>query len=156
MTSPLAIVVLALFSPQARSHESPLRGLAKLDLVIENFDSEAINCGITKEGIRRAIMNVASDAKFQISDVTETYMYVATSTLFFKSVDACATTLTMQVIHLQDVVLDFSGREATAAIELWSHIVSFSDKRANHGQQYLQAIEVLTKRFITDWNLANK
>ena len=154
----LAAVCLVLFSLQteAQTIRAGLRGLASFSLVIEELDRDASACGLTKEGIERAVMYPASSAKFQIEPLLPNYLYVVVSTMFLERYDECVSVISLRVRANQKVTLAFSGQETVAPIELWTRSGILASGRGLHAQRSSQTIEDLTKAFVTDWNLANK
>src|SRR5262249_33555826 len=51
---------------------------------------------------------------------------------------------------------DFSGRNVSEPIELWSLGAIVSSSLSNHRRRVAEWIEELAKKFVTDWNLDNQ
>jgi hypothetical protein len=143
---------------EAQTPDNLLRGLSQIHLTIENLDDNDTACGLTKALIRNAVLYPASFTKFQITDArtSPVGLYVNVVSLFFKSDYLCVTHITMQAYSNQTLTLDFSHREAFAAVELWNKGSIVSTDRAEHAHHVTQSIDELVRQFITDWNFDNK
>src|SRR5262249_48339096 len=104
---------------QAQTRNNLLRGLSKINLVIENLDADSKECGLTEQGIRAAVMYPLSSARVEVAPTALTSLYVNVNTLYFSSLDSCVSSIEVRVHVYQAVTLDFSGEEKPAEVKLW-------------------------------------
>jgi len=158
----LILIVAYLVAADATSaldNHHLLRGIKSLSLGVVGLDRAAQSCGINQSVIRDAIMYPASSAKFQITDEQKgPTFYVRVLTIVQQVPIQCITSVEIQIYVPQKIILEYTGEPwaQDAVIELWEDntvLVSIADL---HPQQLKLAIENMTKRFVTDWNFANK
>ena len=63
-----ALVMSLSLQAEAQTRQHALRGLAKIEILIEDLDSNSLECGLTKDVIRNAVLYPTSSAKFQVVD----------------------------------------------------------------------------------------
>jgi hypothetical protein len=130
----------------AQTQGQPVRGVSQFTIKLDELDSNSVRCGLTEDGIRKAILYPASSARFQMSDSAITDFSVSLSTLYFERADACVTDILVVVRSYQTGTLK----------AVWTRSIHLSGARSGYQQRSLQAIEDLTRDFVIDWNLANK
>jgi hypothetical protein len=175
------VLMLAAERCGAQTFGHVLGGLSNIELLIEKLDKDAASCGISEEAIREAFMYPVSGSKFQISSpnrfvapvesanptsshivkelanrLVPPRVYVEVTTLRLTPDNTCFSHVSMSVEHDQQVELDFSGRSSVVTIELWHQGMVEVSSVNRHAQVIKQAVEHLTKSFITDWNFDNK
>jgi hypothetical protein len=143
-------------SAQAQTQGAQFRGVSQFKIVVHKLDSGSVQCGLTEDDIRKAILYPASSANFQITDSAITGFFVSLTTLYFERFDMCVTHMSAEVRSYQTVTLQASGGQILSAISLWTRISMIYSAKDKHRQKSLQEIEDLTKLFVTDWNLDNK
>jgi S1-C subfamily serine protease len=132
-----------------------LRGVSKVQLVIENLAERDKECGLTEQAIRAAVMYPLSSTKIEVGS-SHVALYVAANSLSFRAASLCVTHYSVQVFTAQSVTLEFSGHDNFAQIELWNSGSILSSDRSDHARRVTGSIEQRVKAFITDWNLDNK
>jgi hypothetical protein len=141
-----AILLSVSLGAHAQTQSQPVRGLSQLKIKIDELDSNSVRCGLTEDGIGKAILYPASSARFQMSDSAVTDFSVSLSTLYFERADACVT----------DIVVVVRSYQTGTLKAVWTRSIHLSGARAGYQQRSLQAIEDLTRDLVTDWNSANK
>jgi S1-C subfamily serine protease len=172
----LVIFAAILLSNQghAQTRNHLLSGLSKIKLVIEQLDSDAKVCGLSKQAIRAAVMYPFSSATIDVvadgffhrafqphldeSDavLSDAVLYVNINTLYLKADQACFSSLHIEAYTIQKVTLEFSGDEKLAQVLLWESGAVASSSPSQHAGQMTSSVEEKVKKFITDWNLDNK
>jgi hypothetical protein len=140
----------------AQVFDPVLRGLTKLNLVIEQLNEDSQFCGITKPLIEKAFMYPASAAKFQmVSDAQVPFALIVVNTLQ-SPLRRCISSIRFQVRAIAMVRLDYA-----VALQVPGRVLIGDDgwlglsERDEHAHQVSQTIEDMTKRFVADWNLSN-
>jgi KTSC domain len=141
---------------EAQAFDHALRGLAKIEILVEDLDSNSMECGLTKDGVRNAVLYPTSSAKFQVTDSAPVMLYVNALSHFFEPQQLCVTNVEMQAYSNEVVTLDFSGRKVFSAIQLWRKGYLASSNQSEHARLVAEAIDNLAKEFVTAWNLDNK
>ena len=154
----LACVVVPVLSTSAdaQTNNNRLRGLSKIQLVIEELDPTSSVCGVTESEIQTSVKYPISVTKLQFVGDGAENLYVNVSTLYFASDSYCVSNVDVEVYSYQQIYLKFSGRATGATVRLWHHGAMISSNKSQHSQQLKQEIEDMIKQFITDWNLGNK
>jgi hypothetical protein len=155
-----------LFSDQAQSQTTSnrLSGVKEISFLIERDDDDANECRITEDLIRDAFMYPLSGGRFAVKErpvLDVPYMYISIPTMFFKQRQHCVWHILMQLGVPQGVTLTASGRTVFAKVELWHERFMMSSALKDyagqdHARRVREAIEEMTKKFITDWDLDNK
>jgi hypothetical protein len=144
----------------ARAIRNALRGLTKIVIVVEQLDSNSIECGLTKDAIRDAVLYPVSAAKFHVvnddNDPLTPTLYVNTISLLFRPEELCVTHVALQAYAIQVVTLEFSGEQVLSEINLWDDGGICSTPRWGHARRVTETLERYAKRFVTNWNLDNK
>jgi hypothetical protein len=133
-----------------------LKGLDKIELVIQvpNKDSQA--CGITKALVRDSFMYPASSAKFKlVVNHADARFHIDVIGLHTKS-GMCVSAINMQVNRNQEVKLDYQKIPSFGLVQIWGAGALFMSVVSQHPQIVREQIEEITKKFITEWNLANR
>jgi hypothetical protein len=156
----LMIGALAVSQPSvAQTLGNKLRGLSKIDLLIEDLPPEAKDCGVTEQAIRAAIMYPLSSSNLEVvkSPTEQASLYVHVAILYFNANHGCVSAVELSAYTFQEVTFDYSGRRTPAAqVTLWDAGAILSSDRAIHAQDVSAELDDQTKRFLTDWNLDNK
>jgi hypothetical protein len=148
--------ILIACQSQAQTRNNLLRGLSKVELVIEDLTDHDKVCGLTTQALRAAVMFRISSTKIEVGPISNVVFYVNALTSYLDSIDFCISNLDIEVYAYQTVTLDFSGEEKRAHVRLWTAGKTMGSQRVNHLQRISAAIEDETKKFITDWNLDNR
>jgi S1-C subfamily serine protease len=160
MLQMVMIVAAAMIVLPQQSHAQTLnkllRGLSKVQLVIEDLDSDSKGCGLSEEAVRASVMYPLSSTDIRVEPRVNVAFYVNISTLLIAADQRCTSSLRIRVYAYQTVTLNFSGDEKYAEVTLWNSTSIHSSGRAPHARQIADAIESRAKKFITDWNLDNK
>jgi len=143
--------------PPTRRVEIILRGLWRIELVIENLGQDSKACGITEDSVRAAFTYPASFSSLQIAkDPESPYAYINVNTIRPSGTQFCFSSVEMRIVAPQQIELEFSGRQALSEVVLW-RVGSILTSSANrHERQVTETIEGYAKKFISDWNLDNK
>ena len=146
----------------ANAHaDERLTGIKQMALRIERLDDDASKCGITEALLKQSVTHPLSSSRIEIvppaSDGVSVspYLYVNTNTVVVNN-SYCVTGLMMEVVVGQPVHLRASGREVLVRIILWSSGSMIQGAIKGHSRRIDSDVESRTKRFITQWNLANK
>jgi len=140
----------------AQTKENLLRGLAALELLIEEFNQHSADCGITENAIRASAMYPLSAAKIRVNPLSDVTLYVAIDSLYLREERICFSSIHMEAYIPQHVTLKFSDRETFAPVRLWQTRFLASSGQNRHPKRVSDIVEDLTKKFLTDWNLDNK
>jgi hypothetical protein len=142
----------------AQTNESvSLKGLTSIGLLVDDLDEAAQRCGITKSLISDAFTYIASFANFKITDKTGPKFLVRVNTIIQQQPTQCISDLSVQVVNAQRVTLDFDEKlNPIVWVELWKDNWLSVSVAHLHPQQIKTAVEGATKKFVTQWNLANK
>jgi hypothetical protein len=141
---------------EAQTHGNALRGLVKIQILIEDLNNSSLECGLTEALIRNAVLYPISAASIVVTEFAPVALYVNANSLFPGSEQICVTNIYMRAETMQNVILDYSGRTVFSNVELWSDgMILFTD-RAYHARHVAETVEDLAKKFVTDWNLDNK
>jgi S1-C subfamily serine protease len=141
---------------QAQTTNSLLRGLSKIEVIVEGLDKDDRVCGLTDQGVRAAAMFPLSSAKLEVVSSARASFYVNVNTLYLSPIESCVSTVQVRLYVYQNVTLDFSGDEKFVEVRLWSSGSIISSERTKHTRRISESIEDHTKKFITDWNLDNR
>jgi S1-C subfamily serine protease len=150
---PLAFIDIA----AAQTRDQVLRGLSRIELVIENLGQDSKACGITVDDIRAAFLYPVSSSSLHIVKKSASpYVYLNINTIRSGGTQVCFSSVKMQVLAHQEIELEFSGRQAFPDIVLWEVGGVFTSAIWAHEKQISEAVERFAKSFISDWNLDNK
>jgi len=149
---------------QAQTDDNRLRGINQFNLMIQALQASGEDwkeCQITVPLIRDAFMFPTSGARFVVNERLDIqdqkfrapFMYIDVGT---RSDQLCVSPIDMRLLVGQEVKLEASGRNILAPILLWTFRAMRSSAKDRHGQVVREAIDLGTKKFITDWNLDNK
>jgi hypothetical protein len=135
-----------------------LRGLSKIDLLVEELGSRAKDCGLTEAAVRAAIMYPLSAANIQVDPAvnSDATLYVNIGTIYLKADQTCFSSLRIEAYTIQKIALEFSGDEKWVEVRLWHSGGIASSHPSQHARQMTDYAEETVKKFITDWNLDNK
>ena len=149
--------LLALFtSSECWAQVTSLKGLKSIHLLVEELNEESQRCGITQPLIHDAFMFPASSSKMHISnDNTVPIFYVHVLTILQGHLGWCVSHLRVELYTNQWVKLDYTD-DAWVHMRLWQEEVLITSKIEDHGQLIRNNVENLTKKFLTEWNLANR
>jgi hypothetical protein len=140
---------------QAQTRQHLLRGLSKIELLVERLTHEE-ECGLTEEAIRAAAMYPLSSTKIALDHLADVTFYINILTAYLQEDQLCFSNLSIRAYTYQKVTLEFSGDDKAVVIDLWdSGDVAYSS-RNRHARQISEMIEDRVKKFVTDWNLDNK
>ena len=142
----------------AQTYDERLRGLTSLGFLVDGVDEASKNCGITESTVRDAFMYVAISANFKITttDSWGPQFVVRIITMIQNRPVQCISAVSIQVGN-QQVTLDYGD-----SLSPWVWVGLWRDEWLgvsiveNHSKQITTAIEDMTKKFVTAWNLANK
>ena len=137
------------------NYASPLKGLKSIHFVVD-LNGENQRCGITEPLIHDAFMFPASSSKIHISNDRGPMFHVLVATL--NQVGGCISNLKVEVSNYQPVKLEYTdGPPAWVVVRLWQEeLLIVSSKMKDHAQRIRTEVENLTKKFLTEWNLANR
>src|SRR5262245_36650372 len=113
----IVIAAVMLASPcGAQTEGSLLRGLTKVDVLIEQISQDAIKgCGLTGGGVSNAVMFPLSSTSIVITNDDPTKLYININTQHFPPpLRLCVSSLRVQVYTYQIVTLEFSKIERLA------------------------------------------
>src|SRR5437660_4686530 len=134
---------------------SPLRGITRFTLLIEDLSPDAARCQITEQLIRDSFLYPVSSSKIAVtgydafSDDPRMYIAVLTS-----ENRGCISKIDIQAYQQQSVTIKASNKTAFANVELWKAGGLISGRYDSHARQMREGIEGFAKQFITAWNLA--
>lgn len=155
---PLIAVCLFLsagFAHAETKNTGSLNGLTEVELIIENLDAEAQDCRITPQLIENAFMFPASSTALKIPKEASTAFYISIMTIHEKS-GRCSSLIQFRLYGFQLVKPLFSDLPRFAKVVFWDdYWMGFSNQN-EHKKTIRDAVEVVTKKFLTKWNLDNK
>ena len=169
------LIVLCLFLSAGMGHaqtqnNGSLTGLKQITFTMGSPDNApnkaALACGITPALIRDAAMYPLSATRLKILE--ETPSQQSASTLLDVPIfDLTSGTvrdtsgLCFSTIHLEVIIMQWS-QASFASVPRWHHVVLWENgwfgysATPQHAKQIRDEIEVLTKKFVTEWNSDNK
>jgi hypothetical protein len=127
-----------------------------MSILIEDLSLYSNECGLTKEGIRNAIMFPLSSTGIKVGVDEPAVFYVNIGTLYFSSPRGCVSSIRVEVRTYQYVTLKFSIENKFVKIDLWGGDAIFSTDRDGHARNVSDKLDELTKKFVTDWNYDNE
>jgi hypothetical protein len=136
-----------------------LRGLMSVRLIVPELDEDAKSCGLSQELVRDAVMFPASSSKLEFLDATGdgAVFEVVITTMVQERPVQCITNLAINVWIVERVKFDYAPDAIRyAAVTMWFSGAICVSVATKHPQMLRTAIENKTKKFLTDWNLANK
>jgi hypothetical protein len=153
----ITYLLMLSFQCEAQTLNHALRGLAKINVLVEDLDDEDIKCGLTNDLIRDAVLYPTNSAKIRVTNehVSE-WLYVNTLSFFSEAAQYCVTTVVMEARSLEEEMLTFSRRKVHSEIVLWRDGRLASSNRSGHARLVAEGIEQLAKKFVTDWRVDNK
>jgi hypothetical protein len=132
----LTVLMLAPATP-IEAELSDLRGLEKIELAVDKLSADAEACGITEAAVRAAAMSRFGSSRLSVVEDHLSPVFMV-SIMTVRASDAlCASALTVEITFL------------------WNKTVVLTGPADQHGREVAQAVEDLTKTFLTDWKLAN-
>ncbi len=97
------LITLLPLPSEAQTDGNLLRGLTKMNFVIEKLSDNSTTCGVTENLVRNAVRYPASSAKFQLVDPADpsvdAVLYIKVSTLFFRTGDLRASVVALKPRH---------------------------------------------------------
>jgi hypothetical protein len=153
----ITCLLMLSFQCEAQTIGHALRGLAKINVLVEDLGDEDIKCGLTEDLIRDAVLYPTSSAKIQVAnELVSESLYVNTLSFFSEAAQFCVTTIVMEARSFEEEMLTSSRRKVRSEIVLWRDGRLASSNRSGHARLVAEGIEQLAKKFVTDWNLDNK
>jgi hypothetical protein len=155
---PIILAALISISHQAyaQTPSNTLRGVSKIQILIEDMNQADSKCGLTREAIQAVVMYPLSSTKIQIDVLAPVTLYLNISTLYSDQDQLCFSNVQIDANSMQRVKFDFSGAVNFAKVNLWyTGSVLYTDK-SGHARHVSDIIEGSIKKFVTDWNLDNR
>jgi hypothetical protein len=153
----ITYLLMLSFQCEAQTLNHALRGLAEINVLVEDLDDEDIKCGLTKDLIRDAVLYPTSSAKIRVTnELVSEWLYVNTLSFFSEAAQYCVTTVVMEARSFEEEMLTFSRRKVHSEIVLWRDGRLASSNRSGHARLVAEGIEQLAKKFVTDWHVDNK
>jgi hypothetical protein len=136
-----------------------LKGITQLGFLVEGLDQDTQRCGITRELIRDAIAYTISSSKLKFSDDDKKrpLIRVGVAALIQRQPVQCFSALSFDVVHAQDVQLDYAD-EPPRYIVMWLWHDTWLEVASpeRHSGQVRGAVENATKKLVAAWYLANQ
>jgi hypothetical protein len=122
-----------------------LRGLQRIEIVVEDVNANAAQCGITRERLDASLRSIVGQSRILLVDaLPDATLYLNVSVL-----SDCTARTTMEVFT--GVTIDKTGQRTVATI--WND--GILGRGPDPPGQVDSMIENLTKALVNDWNLAN-
>lgn len=154
--STLAAALLALVAAApmagAQTIDHSLRGVTKLDVLIEQLDSDSDACGITESGLERAVAKGARGAGFTLDGYDYT-LYVRVNTLPRNG--DCFSSVDMEAYYYGEVVMPNFPQGNNAEIVLWESSTIVISPKGQHGADISGIVADFTRMLADDWNKDN-
>jgi hypothetical protein len=132
----LTVLMLVAATP-IEAELSDLRGLEMIELAVDKLSADAEACGITEAAMRAAAMSRFGPSRLRVVQDHLSPVFMVAIMTVHGSDALCASALTVEITFL------------------WSETVVLTGPADQHGRNVARAVEDLTKKFLTDWNLAN-
>jgi hypothetical protein len=151
----LAVTVSMSRECDAQTRNNLLRGVTKIQLLIEELDTQGKECGLTQDSLRTSVLYPLSSAKIEVVSAADVIFYLGVDSLYLKGDQLCFSSINVEAFTLQNVSL-FSGEQKQAEIQLWFNGAVASTGADRHARHIQDIIEDKVKKFVTDWNFDNK
>ena len=144
---------------EAQDNDKRLAGVPGVRLVIEDLTDSAKRCGVNTDEIKSAAMYPLSGSNLTVGDLKQYQLpifYIQIITVNpSASQGPCSSAINVRVYSLRSlkVYADFPN---LFQVELWNKNLITISANSQHGRMVREAIETLTKEFVTAWNLDNK
>jgi hypothetical protein len=127
-----------------------LAAIPRIKFDVAEPGREAVRCGLTKQLIQEAIMFPVSSSRIQIakSDDLEAPSFDAEVKTLDHPLGVCFSSVNLRVHNFQPPEF--------AEVVIWEYNQVAYAGKDQHAQQIRNIIENATKRFVTEWNLANR
>ena len=137
----LLICCSALASAQA------LKGVESVNIVVEEPDQDATDCGITKDALDAAVRLPLSNSRLKIKDglfIPDLFVRV---TALKTNNQNCAVSTQIQLYKWIQSEMDFGG--------FWQNTHLLTGPKSSMGKRVTDKFESFTKQFIAAWLKAN-
>jgi hypothetical protein len=158
----IALVCLPFWNGTASAMAGQLRGAKTIQIVVEDLNDEATNCGLNRKSIKAAADFPISFTK--LKEVTggsqdlELYINVLTMEIKTNSTNtfACVSTIVVEVFFRNFVVIPFNEKEQYTKVRLFHERGLYSSNPLEHGELIIDSVEKYMKLFATEFNNDNK
>lgn len=136
----------------AQTIDGSLRGVASMDLLVEQLDADSAACGITHDGLSRSALRGAEGAGFTLDGYDYT-LYLRVNTLP-RSGD-CFSSIDMEAYYYGEVVMPNWPQGNDAEVVLWERSTILISPQGQHGGDVNRIVREFTRRLADDWRKDN-
>jgi hypothetical protein len=148
-------IVAVLFSMVSASawaqQDQALRGIASVNLVIEELDEDAKTCGVTESVLDTSVRFVLSQSRIKINSSASSYIYINVNVMSLTSSDSCVYNYSVSFNSSVKVV----ANNVFAIAETWSKGGISVYRRSETPRRVAENIERVTKSLVVEWSKAN-
>lgn len=150
MITAAALFALLAIAPEAGAQtiDNSLRGVTKLDVLVEQLDGDSAACGITESGLERAVDRGAKGAGFTLDGYDYT-LYVRVNTLPRNG--DCFSSVDMEAYYYGEIVMPNFPRGNHAEIVLWESSTILISAKGQHGADVSEIVTDFTQMLAKDW-----
>ena len=143
------VIALAAASAQAQSSAPGLNGVSAVQLMVGPADDEARQCGISDDGLDAAVRIPVSSTQLKAVADSPFMLNVQTTTTSRKGTSDCTTMI--QVSALRPAWFSPNPDAKSGMVAVWTKGTLLTGAASTHGRRTYEAIEGLTKQFISAW-----
>ena len=148
------LIAFVTLSPHSYSQTvgKRLEGITSVRISASDLNEEAMDCGVTKEGLRSAAMSPVATSKLRLGEGSSVILEieVLAGELFS---GPCIAAYRLQLVTHQNVELNGTQLERFIKIQLWERNRMIWGPKDEFATQIRDAIEELTKEFVVEWTL---
>ena len=143
------VIALAAVSAEAQSSAPGLNGISAVQLMVGPADDEARQCGISDDGLDAAVRIPVSNTNLKAIAESPFLLNVQTTTTSRKGTSDCTTMI--QVSALRPAWFSPDPGAKSGMVAVWTKGTLLTGTASTHGRRTYEAIEGLTKQFISAW-----
>jgi len=154
----LPAIVAILTAVSAYAQDSGLKGLKEFSTLVA-VDQAGATCGLSEAQLEQAFMAPTSSEKFKIVRMqplsSMPFMEITTLSAVLNQGVTCISAVTLHLIHVQKVRLNYNNEVETAVeVLIWRHHKLLSSPRSAHAKRMTDAVENAAKEFVIEWNVS--